>query len=275
MSDSVKRAAQKITAVIVSGGSSGIGREFIEQLSKLKGDLWICNLSRRKPEDFSENPRFRHIGCDLTHPNELSAAAGELRTWLEMQVGPGNILLINNSGFGTCGRFQELDQLRESAMIELNCRAPVALTGQLLPHLLQRGGDIINIASTAAFQPTPTLSTYGATKAFLLSWSLSLNEDLRGTGVGCLCVCPGPTTTAFFKNAGLDDAGLPGQMTVTSVVRSALEAWAAGRPLVVTGWRNRLLVMLSSLGPKSWVARMSGLVLKQARLRHRKQGGES
>ena len=91
-------------------------------------------------------------------------------------------------------------------MIDLNVRAVVQLTGRLLPLLKARGGAIVNVASTAAFQPTPWMATYGATKAFVLNWSLALNQDLRGTGVRVLVVCPGTTETEFFKRAGRGEA---------------------------------------------------------------------
>ncbi|MDP4694598.1 MAG: SDR family NAD(P)-dependent oxidoreductase, partial [Opitutales bacterium] len=107
-------------------------------------------------------------------------------------------------GYGDYGRMPDLDIGKQLNMIDLNVRAVVDLTTRLLPQLLERGGAIVNIASTSAFQPTPFLATYGATKAFVLNWTLALNEDLRGTSVRALAICPGPTRSNFYKSAGFE-----------------------------------------------------------------------
>ena len=141
----------------------------------------------------------------------------------------GKILLINNSGFGDYGKFDQLDNDKQLNMLDLNIRAVVDLTQRLMPKLLERGGVVLNVASTAAFQPTPYLATYGATKAFVLNWSLAINEDLRGTGVRAIAVCPGPTRSNFFQRAGFETPPMgngPGKgmmdMTAEEVVLIAL-----------------------------------------------------
>jgi short-subunit dehydrogenase len=134
--------------------------------------------------------------------------------------------------------------------------------------LKQRGGAIVTVASTAAFQPTPYLAAYGATKAFVLHWSLALNEELRGTNLRTLAVCPGPTSTEFFRRAGLKQGAVAAKhgQTTDEVVQEALEALAGGRAQVVTGWRNKLMTAVSSKLPKPWVTRISAKVLKRWRL---------
>jgi short-subunit dehydrogenase len=129
----------------------------------------------------------------------------------------------------------------------------------LINLLKERGGVIVNLASTAAFQPTPHMATYGATKAFVLHWSLALNQELKGTGVRTLVVCPGPTSTQFFRRAGLKESSVPNglSMRVEDVVEQALQALASERSLVVTGWKNKLSALSGGMAPirlATWAA---------------------
>ena len=154
-------------------------------------------------------------------------------------------------------------------MLDVNIDAVVQLTAGMLPLMRVRGGAVVTVASTAAFQPTPYLAAYGASKAFVLHWSLALNEELRGTGVRALAVCPGPTATDFFHRAGLKQGSVPevfGQ-TPEQVVAESLQALAAGRALVVTGWKNKVLSAFSSKLPKALVARIAAVVLARFRLK--------
>lgn len=258
---------KKKTAVIITGGSSGIGKCFIQQLYSINPNLLFCNLSRSKPEINSPQIRLVHFPCDLSDPRALAEVFPRLREVLVAEGGDGEYLLINNSGFGAYGTFAEVDREHQLAMIDLNIRAMVDLTALLLPEMRQRGGNIVNIASTAAFQPTPYLATYGATKAFVLNWSLSLSHELRGSSVKVLCVCPGPTSTNFFRAAGFSDPPLPGGIgeTPEQVVRSTLKALVVGRSLVVSGWSNKILAFFSGKMPKVLVTWFSGVVLERIR----------
>ncbi len=152
-------------------------------------------------------------------------------------------------------------------MIDVNVRAVVDLTARLLPVLRERGGAVVNIASTAAFQPTAHMATYGATKAFVLHWSLALNEELRGSGVRALAVCPGPTATEFFKRAGLKQGAVSDRwgQTVDDVVNESLRALAKGRAQVVCGWGNWFLTVVASRLPKPLAARIGAAVLVKFR----------
>lgn len=207
--------------------------------------------------------------CD---PQALESAAAEIARRVEADPAKGRVVLINNSGFGLYGPFAGHNTDGELAMVDLNIRAMVHLTRLLLPQLLSSRGAIINVASTAAFQPTPQLASYGATKAFVLHWSLGLSDELRPDGVQVLALCPGPTATNFFKNAGFDEPPLtPGfGQTSDDVARTALCALAKGRWLVVSGWTNRILVGFSSLLPKVLLARLSGMVLRRVRKQNRR-----
>ena len=254
-------------AVIVTGASSGIGEEFVRAISKLSPRARFFNLSRTPPKSPLEAGQIVHCPADLSTASGQESAALAAQNWLATAGGGGAILLINNSGFGSFGPFPGPGLDRCLEMIDLNARAPMVLTGRLLPLLLERGGAVINVASIAAFQPTPLMTVYGATKAFLLNWSLGLWQDLRETKVHVLCVCPGPTRTNFFRGAGFVDAPATGWLGQTSdaVVQESLRALASGKALVVTGWLNKLQVALSSRLPRALVAVLARRALAKDR----------
>lgn len=261
---SLSEALQPFAAVVLTGGSSGIGKSFIRLAGTLRPDLIICNLSRRSPaENISPNSvkRLNHFSCDLTRPGEIPRAVAALGEFLGREAPAGQILLINNSGIGTFGPFARLPLEKELQMIDLNVRAVVQLTGLMLPLLLERGGAIINIASTVAFQPTAFAATYGATKAFVLHWTLALNEELRGSNVRAIAVCPGTTATDFFEQAGVGGAANSAlTMTPDDVAAAALRALAGRRSQIVPGFWNKVYTFVSSRLPKSLAARMAGNV---------------
>lgn len=260
-------ALKDFTAVIITGGSSGIGKSFIDLLGKLRPDLAFCNLSRRKPDMGYQKLNLRHIPCDLSRPEQVDLAVAGVRDFLALAP-PGKALLINNSGFGVYGSFPEPGTGQQVEMVDVNVRSVVQMTGALLPDILRRGGVIMTVASTAAFQPTPYIGVYGATKAFVLHWSLALNEELRGTGVSALAVCPGPTSTEFFVRAGLEARTQPDSFgqTPDEVAVASLQAMAAGKSMVVCGWRNRVMAALASLVPKPLVARMAAAAISRYRM---------
>ncbi len=178
------------------------------------------------------------------------------------------MLLINNSGFGAYGCFPEPNLTHQLELLDVNIRALVELTGRLLPVLRKRGGAVMNIASTAAFQPTPFMATYGASKAFVLHWTLALAAELRGSGVQALAVCPGPTSTQFFRRAGLRQGAVePGlSMKAEEVVEQSLRALGAGRTLVVPGWKNKAIAALGGTLPKRWVTRLAAKAIGRYRM---------
>ncbi len=265
---SLREEVTRYAAVVVTGGSSGIGKSFIKLVATLHPGVLICNLSRRVPDINLSQLNLRHVPCDLSAHDAVSTGADAVLRILNDEAPEGPVLLINNSGFGAYGHFPEPDLGHQLEMLDVNVRAVVDLSGRLLPCLKTRGGVIVTVASTAAFQPTPFLATYGATKAFVLHWSLALNEELRGTGLRTLAVCPGPTSTEFFRRAGLKQGSVAkshGQ-TTDEVVHEALCALAKGRAQVVTGWRNKLMTAVSSKLPKPWVTWISAKVLARWRL---------
>ena len=266
---SPSEALQPFSAVVVTGGSSGIGKSFIQLGLKLKPDLVFCNLSRRSPaENISPNAaeRLNHFSCDLSQPAEIERVAAAVVEFIVRTVPKGRLLLINNSGFGAFGTVGELDLPRQLAMIDVNVRAMVQLTGSLLPLLRQRGGTIMNIASTLAFLPTPFSATYAATKAFVLHWTVALNEEMRGSHVSAIAVCPGTTVTSFFDRAVSQHGKKPvSGMHPDAVVKCALRAMARGRSHVVPGWGNKAYTFAGARLPKSLAARLTGKFVSRRR----------
>jgi hypothetical protein len=266
---SVPECLNSFGTVIITGASSGIGEAFLNTIANLNPNAKFFNLSRTPPTINVQNNRLRHCPADLSTPAGQEKAVTALEEWLDGEgAGSKGLLLINNSGFGSYGPFPEPDVARALAMVDLNMRALVLLTGRLLPRLQSRGGAVVNIASIAAFQPTPLLSVYGATKAFVLNWSLGLWRELLGTNVHVLCVCPGPTGTNFFRAAGFSEPPLPGNSGQTSaqVVDESLRALAARKPLVVCGWSNKLGVMFSGRLPRVLVTRLAYQMMVKVRL---------
>jgi len=260
----------RFSVIVITGGSSGIGCSIIKAVLKLRPEIVVCNLSRSKP-DFFFGDQGQHFSVDLTDAQALASAADQVKQRLN-DTPPGEILLVNNSGFGDYGPFQTLECDKQLKMIDLNIRAVVDLTAKLLPVLLDRGGTVVNIASIAAYQPTPFLATYGASKSFVRNWSLALNEDLRDTGVRALAVCPGPTQSNFFKAAGFKNPPMGKgknksfDMTADQVAEQTLKAIAKEKTIVITGWKNACIAWIGSKAPLPWVTHIGGKILRKMRL---------
>ena len=261
---------KRFSVIIITGGSSGIGCSIIKAIQKIAPEAQLCNLSRSKP-DISLGENGQHYPVDLSDAQALTGAAKALKAKIE-SAPDGEVLLVNNSGFGDYGRLPDLEIDKQLSMIDLNVRAVVDLSARLLPAMLPRGGTIVTIASTAAFQPTPYLATYGATKSFVRNWSLALGEDLRDTQVRTLAVCPGPTRSNFFKAAGFEtppmDQGANQGLDMSSdqVAAYTLRAISQERSLIVTGWKNRLISFFGSQLPLVAATRISAGILRKMRL---------
>lgn len=230
----------------------------------------FCNLSRSTPREIisgAAGKKLNHFACDLAKAEDVERVANEVRTFLEQAAPGGPVLLVNNSGIGAFGRFPEPDLAHELKIVDLNVRAVVQLTGLLLPLLRERGGAVMNIASTVAFQPVAMSATYGATKAFVLNWTVALNEELRGTKVRAIAVCPGTTRTDFFRRAGVG-AGTSEAIAMTSdeVAEIALRALTQRKVVVVTGWKNKVMTWVGARVSKPLAARVSAWMLTKMRL---------
>lgn len=262
--DSLSRAVQKYTAVIVTGGSSGIGRGLIAAIHKLNPSAQICNISRSEPENNLAKGVLTHIPGDLAQPSAVGDVGAKVIEWLKLHGGAGQVLLVNNSGVGAYGFSQDIPLDKQMTVIDLNVRAVVHLTNILLPQLLERGGTVMTIASTAAFQPTPVLSVYGATKSFVFNWSLALGNDLKDTKVNTIVICPGPTETNFFKAAGFGDKP-PGVVSIDMVVDTCLSAIAKGKKHDICGIMNKMMCFFSQHLPRNFLTGEAGKLMRKIR----------
>jgi short-subunit dehydrogenase len=249
-----------LSTALITGASAGIGQELARVFAAEGHDLIL--VARRLPElqalgaelEQRHRIRARAVACDLTGEAALSALVTEVRD-LDLDY------LVNNAGFGTVGVFADLDAEREAAMVALNVMAVVRLTRAVLPGMIaRRKGRILNVGSTAGFQPGPYMATYYATKAFVNHFSEALAYEVRGTGVSVTVSCPGPTTSEFGSVSGLDRSRLfrMGTATSASVARQAYGAMQRGRPMVVHGLRNRVLALSTRFGPRALLCAITG-----------------
>jgi uncharacterized protein len=247
---------------LITGASSGIGECLARQLAARGAHLVLVARSEDRLSVLAAELRDAHgvevevLTADLTVPEELGAVEERLR-----RVDAPVDLLVNNAGFGTFGRFQSLAPEGEEGQIRLNALAPVRLTHALLPGLRARGGGgVLNVASLAAFQPVPRMATYGATKAFLTSFSEALHEELRDEDIHVTVLCPGFTRTDFQQAAGVQNASqaIPDVLWAEAddVARSGIEAVAAGRAVVVPGGANKVGATISALSPSAITRRL-------------------
>lgn len=261
-----KKGEDLTKTVVISGGSSGIGMEFIKQYSNINKNVLICNLSRSKPELLKEFYNIRHFPADFTDSESFAEVRSDLIEFLETTHVHGEIMVVNNSGFGSFGLFDETDGQRSSQMIDVNVKAPVLLTADLFPLLKKYGGTVVNIASTAAYQATPFFINYGATKAFLAHWSLGLWRENKGTNIKVITICPGPISTAFFENAGMSETPDGGRgMTVETAVAKMIKAIRRNQPLLICGLMNRITASVAGILPKTWITRIAYSVIRHVK----------
>src|SRR6185503_15453700 len=231
-----------MNTTLITGASSGIGEAFARKLAERGHNLLLVARSEDRLINLCNelgragSIHAQYFAIDLSLP-ESPARLFEETAKRDLQID----FLINNAGFGSMGDFATLDLARELNMIDLNVRALVDLTHLFLQPMRERkGGAIINVASTAGFQPVPFMATYSATKAFVLSFSESLWEENRPYGIKVMALCPGVTETGFFEASKMKRP--PGRMVQTSeqVVDVALRALKRGKSSVISGWPNRI-----------------------------------
>lgn len=249
--------------VVITGASSGIGRAILSRMGNSGPGPAVFNLSRTRPEGVPKTLNFTHLTCDLSQTPDIAGVVAELR---KLMPRDGRILLINNSGFGGYGEFPAPGLDHTLRMVDVNVRAPVELTGLLWDDLKSRGGMVVNVASLAAFQPTPLMTTYAATKAFLLHWSVALDAEARPHGIRCVAVCPGPVSTNFSKAAGFTGSTGVGGQTAEECADEAVWAMVKSRPQVITGWKHKVLGFFSARLPKPWAAAIGLRMIKRLRL---------
>lgn len=242
---------------LITGASAGLGVEYAKLFAADGHALALVARRRDRLEALARQLeeaygiRAHVIAADLASPDGPARLLAELRRLaVEVQF------LVNNAGFGTSGAFAELELERELEMIRVNVEAVVTLTRSLLPGMLaRRRGRILNVGSTAGFQPGPFMAVYYASKAFVNSFTEALWYELRGTGVTATLSCPGATATEFASVAGNDRSRLfrLGAASAASVARQGYRAMMAGKPIAVHGARNKLVVQLLRLSPRAAV----------------------
>jgi short-subunit dehydrogenase len=244
---------------LVTGASAGLGVEFARQLSKRGRRLVIAARRKDRLDELAkELGNARSVAIDLSKPN----AAAKLLADIEAN-GETIDLLVNNAGFGLIGRFAELDAKRERKMIDLNVGTLADLCRAVAPGMIERkSGAILNVASTAAFQPGPKMAVYFATKAFVLSLTEALHEELKQYGVHVTCLCPGPTRTEFGEVAGFGGNGLFDRVAMESsgVVKAGLDGLDKNKAVVIPGIVNKVGAFSGRFAPRSVVRKIAGSI---------------
>jgi hypothetical protein len=244
---------------LVTGASAGLGVEFARQLSASGHRLvLVARRKERLDELAKELGSARTVAIDLSKAN----AADKLMADIE-EHGETVDLLVNNAGFGLIGRFAELDAKRERQMIDLNAGALTELCRAVAPAMIRRkSGGILNVASISAFQAGPKMAVYFATKAFVLSLSEALHEELRPHGIKVSCLCPGPTHTEFGEVAGFNGNGLFDRLAMApeDVVRMGLAGLDKNRAVVVTGLVNKIVAGSTRLVSRSIARKIAGSI---------------
>jgi short-subunit dehydrogenase len=250
--------AGKRQTALVTGASAGIGVDLAECLARDGYDVIVTARSEGALREVAARLSSAHGTRVTPIVQDLGQIGGGAKLADAIRAQGLHVdVLVNNAGYGTAGAFCESDIDTELGMIDLNDRALVELTHIYWPHMLaSRTGGVLNVASTAAFQPGPLMATYYASKAFVLSFSEALWEEARGTGVRVSCLCPGPTTSKFRERAGTDKKKLSRAttpMSSASVAELGYRAWKSNKRVAVTGLRNRFLAAAVPFLPRTTI----------------------
>lgn len=252
----------------VTGASAGLGVAFAEQLAARGHDLILTARRAERLEALAATLRERHrVEVDVL-PADLAEA--DSVGWLIEEIGRRGLavnLLVNNAGFGLSGAFAGQDRATLARMITLNCGALTELCHAVLPGMIQmRRGGILNVASTAAFQPGPGMAVYYATKAYVLSLSEALHEEVRRHGVKVAALCPGPTATEFFDAAGMGGDMLLKRFAAPAdqVVADGIAALDSNRAVKVSGLMNATVAASVRFTPR-WLVRRVAAAIQRSR----------
>ena len=244
---------------VVTGASAGLGVEFARQLSKRGHRLVLAARRQDRLEELAkELGNARAVAIDLSKKDAATKLLADVTANGEVID-----LLVNNAGFGLIGRFAELDAKRERQMIDLNVGTLTDLCRAVAPQMIERkSGGILNVASTAAFQPGPKMAVYFATKAFVLSLTEALHEELKPHGIKVSCLCPGPTRTEFGEVAGFGGNGAFDRLAMSAeeVVEKGLDGLDRNKAVVITGTINKIGALSTRFAPRSTVRKIAGAI---------------
>ena len=241
--------------VLITGASSGIGMELAREFAKHGHSVVLVARGIDKLEELARELRSKSkvraevIGADLTEPSapeKIVKSLSERNLTIDV--------LVNNAGFGERGPFAQIDMQRQLDMIQVNITAVAHLTRLLLPGMIQRNaGGVLNVASTAAFQGGPNMAMYYATKAFVLSFTEALHEEVAGTIVHVTCLCPGPTHTGFVAAANMEGVNLMkmGAETADAVAKVGYAAFMKNKAVAISGFKNKLGAFSTRLAPRA------------------------
>jgi short-subunit dehydrogenase len=252
-------------ATLITGASSGIGEAFARRLAAENHNLVLVARNEKKLISLCDQLMLEHEIMAHYVAIDLNDYQADLRLFKEtVNHGMEVEWLINNAGFGSMGDFAELEIENELEMIGLNIMALVALTHRYLQLMRERkSGTIINVASTAGFQPIPFMATYAATKAFVTSFTEAVAEENRPFGIRVMALCPGATETNFFAASDIKDpVKIKGMQKPEEVVEAALNGLEKGKQKVVSGWINSLVAHAATLAPNSLVTRSIASTLR-------------
>lgn len=245
------------TTVAITGASSGIGAEIARALAGRGYNTTLIARRAERLEELGNELGAGHGTINDVLPADLADPDARDRLVSALHGGDRELVgLVNNAGFGSHGRFHELDLEREVGQVRLNVEAVHHLTGAVLPGFVERGaGAVLNVASLAAFQPLPGMATYAATKAFVASLSEAVHAELRGTGVSVTALCPGPVHTEFGAVAGVEglESAAPelAYVDAEQVARAAVDGMIAGRRTVVPSLKWKATGLGGRLAPRS------------------------
>ncbi|WP_152361043.1 SDR family NAD(P)-dependent oxidoreductase [Microlunatus speluncae] len=247
--------------VVITGATGGLGVSFARALAAQGRELVLVGRNAAALDELAGELGHFRVGvesviADLADPVAVSGLVDRLA---EVDVD----LLINNAGFAQHGPYEQLDRAEQHDQLQVCVVALADLAQGIAPQLVRRGrGGMINVASTAAFQPTPYLTAYAASKAFVLSFSQALHAELRSKGVTVTALCPGPVMTKFWEQVGSTDAAFGQRLPADRVVAQGLAGYRRGQPVVVPGWRNRATVHANRLIPRRLAATIAGLAVR-------------
>jgi short-subunit dehydrogenase len=253
----MKRKAQ---TVLVTGASGGIGLELANVFAHHGYDLILVARNESKLHEIANtfqtrfNTRVKVLAADLSYLKTPRDIAKQLQAEnLTVDI------LVNNAGFANYGAFATNDEQKELDLLKVNVTAPTHLTKLFLPPMLQRGrGKILNVASTAAFQPGPLMAVYYASKAYVLSFSEALSEELDGSDVTVTCLCPGATISGFQERAAMTKSKLMQNisMDAATVAREGYRALMRGQRVAIPGTKSQLFALTPRILPRSWAAKI-------------------
>lgn len=246
---------------IITGASEGIGRDLAACYARAGFDLVLVARRGELLDALGAELNRLHGARSRTLTADLSVAAECERVIAELRADRSRIFaLVNNAGLGTHGAFVDIPIARQRNLIDVNVSSLTHLTFGVLPWLLaNQKGHVMNVASVASFQPGPYMATYYASKAYVLSLSEALHNECRGTGVTVTAVCPGPTRTGFTRVAGISPTARAGgapAMASPAVADLAFRGTMQGRAVVVTGFRNKIAVLIGRYLPRSYTANL-------------------